>query len=249
MKKKSITLGLAAAGVLFAGSALLRSPKQEVKKPTAQDRVVDTRSPDAAAPASSVSVSGPLLPSPSGVSAPAKNEIKARPVPAEIFSDLKMFSQLQLKPMPSDEEQRRRKELLHDRDFLTQLGPILLDPQMMMDPQFEVAENAALDLLIEALRAGDRETSLQVIRQVVEDKQVEDPSLPMSVRETLAGEKGELMYHAVAVAPAEFSNLSQSLPGPVSQKIWANVQEKHRQNLAESQLEVQAHEARWGKNQ
>jgi hypothetical protein len=111
----------------------------------------------------------------------------------------------------------------------------------MSDPQFEAAENAALDLLLESFQRGDRATSLEVIQSLIQDQQVENGQLPQSIRETLAGIKGELLYNAVALAPQEFKSTVQNLPGPVSQRIWQNVQEKHRQNLAESQLEAQEH--------
>lgn len=184
--------------------------------------------------------------------APVQREIASIPkaataIPINLSQGLLGYKKLHAKTFLNSQEEVEKKEMLGNSEFIGDLGRVLSDTSMMQDPQYEEMENAALDLIVEALQKGDRESSLQVIQSIIQDPQVENTQLPQKVRETLAGIKGELLYHAVAFAPNEFSNVESLLPGPVSQKIWQNVQGQHQQNFNESQVEVQEHEQNSGR--
>ncbi len=53
-------------------------------------------------------------------------------------------------------------------------------------------------------------------------------------RRALAGIKAEIMYQLSSERPGEAAQLQASLPGPVSERIWNNVQYQQENNLAES---------------
>ncbi len=161
----------------------------------------------------------------------------------EVLENLQFFQELTLKPLLSAEEERRKKELLWDRELIQSLGRALVDPKTLAKSSFEATQNSALDLLIAALQEGDQESSLQAIQSVIRDGQVESSQLPIALREMMAGIKGELMFQAVPLAPQAFSDLTSTLPGPVSLKIWQNVQIQHQQNIRESQVEVEAYQS------
>jgi len=161
----------------------------------------------------------------------------------QMVQDLQKFQSLQVKSLPSLEEENIKKELLRNSFFLKGAGFILQNTKFMSDPSYLQAENAALDLLIEALRSGDRKVAFQVIQKVIQDPQIEDPQISLETRKTLAGIKAELLFHSTALYPSQFQGLEASLPGPVSQKIWQNVQEQQNENLAESRREIASREA------
>ena len=95
-------------------------------------------------------------------------------------------------------------------------------------------QNAAIDMLLDALKSGDSEVAVDVLRSVVTDGQVEDESIDRSTRENLAGIKAEVLFQWSALKPAQASELASLLPGPISQKIWQNVVDAQQSNLNES---------------
>jgi hypothetical protein len=161
-------------------------------------------------------------------------------VPAQHVEELNFFQQIKEKVFLTEAEEAEKKKMLRDSSFLRQTGQTLMAVDWMQDPKYTETQNAALDLLLDALQSGDQQVALEVIWSVVKDSQVEDTNLDLKVREALAGTKAELLYHATALAPREFQDLTSQLPGPVSQKIWQNVQKMQSENLIESQRELQA---------
>lgn len=145
------------------------------------------------------------------------------------------FTQLKKKVFKTDSEQKNYKNLLRDRDLLIGVGKKLTDIQYIQSVEFAQQQNAMVDLLVEALTSGDRVTSQAVVTSLVQDASVENEKLPMNVRQNLAGLKAELLYQVTALFPEEFKNVADLLPGPVSQKIWANVQASQQRNIEESQ--------------
>ncbi len=109
-----------------------------------------------------------------------------------------------------------------------------------MAPSVTASQDAAVDLLVEALKSGDKAMAAEVARAVIEDPAVENAGTDRSVRENLAGIKAEVLYHWAAIMPDDASNIERSLPGPVSRKIWDNVNRRHASNLAESAEEIAA---------
>ena len=91
-----------------------------------------------------------------------------------------------------------------------------------------------MDILLEAAKSADYKIAEELILTVIQDNQVEDPSTNKVMRETLAGIKAELMYSAAFI---EKRTVQNSIPGPVTQKIWDNVQQAHVDNLIDSENE------------
>jgi len=167
--------------------------------------------------------------------APAPEQVKAvKPPPAfEFQNELNHFAQLKAKVLPSPEERAEREALLKDRRLLLSLGQRLAKVPLMALGEQDVA----IDLLVEALQNGDKEAAQEAIGAIVADAQVENTQLSIPVREQLAGIKAEVLYHWTAYEPSQASRVGSLLPGPASRKIWGNVIEAQKNNLAESAQE------------
>jgi hypothetical protein len=143
---------------------------------------------------------------------------------------------LRAKIFLSPEEKRERADLLRHSGLLKALGRRLVEPTRSMAVMNE--QDAAIDVLMEALKSGDAQVAGEVLQGVVRDGQVEDTRLDRGSREQLAGLKAEVLYQWSALSPAAASQLPSWLPGPVSRKIWANVVRMQQSNLAESAAEM-----------
>jgi len=153
--------------------------------------------------------------------------------PFEFQKELNSYLDLQAKVFLSAEEEREKQELLHHGGLMRALGRRLREATRSQ--QAMVEQDAAIDLLVEALKAGDSGVASEVLRDVVQDRQVEDSALDRASREQLAGLKAEVLYQWSAINPQMSSNLQAWLPGPVSQKIWSNVLRMQQSNQAESE--------------
>ena len=151
--------------------------------------------------------------------------------PFSYQKELDAFLALKEKVLPSADEQSEMRRLLTDASLLRAVGLRLTEASLA--PTVKASQDAAVSLLVDALKAGEPMAS-EIARQVVEDPQVENASFDRAVRENLAGIKAEVLYHWAALAPDEAANIERSLPGPVSQKIWANVAHRHASNRGES---------------
>lgn len=157
--------------------------------------------------------------------------VKAQPLP--FAPELAQYSILHRKVFLDEGEQAEKLRLLKNPALLRSLGTRLL--QMPTDSSGLAEQNLAVDLLLEALRTGDSDTASEVLTTVVSDKQIEDSKMPTAARENVAGVKGEVLYRWSAQQPERTSDIARMLPGPVSQKIWQNVQTLQASNLAESE--------------
>lgn len=144
--------------------------------------------------------------------------------------ELNTYVFLHQKIFLTDAEKAERAQLLRHADLLRALGARLREPTR--SPEVMNEQDTAIDLLIEAVRVGDKNVAAEVLRDVVRDGQVEDAKLERPAREQLAGLKAEVLYQWSAVSPE--SDLVSLLPGPVSKKIWANVLAMQESNRAES---------------
>jgi hypothetical protein len=159
----------------------------------------------------------------------------ALPPPEKTFryqSELDVFTKIKSKVFLTDQEKAERDRLTHDASLLRALGLHLTDSGVG-----KTSQDAAVDLLIEALKSGDKAMASEVAKAVIEDAQVENATLEQGVRENLAGIKAEVLYHWAAYMPEDAAGIERYLPGPVSQKIWSNVTRRHESNRAESREE------------
>lgn len=146
--------------------------------------------------------------------------------------ELQSYSELKRKVFLTPEEQAHKETLLKNPDVLRGLRARLV--RSPVNGQQALAQNAAIDMLLEALKSGDSEVASEVLRTVVTDGQVEDTKTDPLTRENLAGVKAEVLFQWSALKPAQSDELAQMLPGPVSQRIWANVISAQQSNLNES---------------
>ncbi len=183
--------------------------------------------PDSAVIAARIPASVPAANSP----APARVEVS--PIKFQFQEELNSYAQLKTKVLPSPKEQAAKSALLKNASFLRSLSDRLTKVPMLSIGE----QDAALDLLVDALKNGDQATAEGAIADVIADKQVEDTKVAAPVREQMAGIKAELLYHWTAVQPDQASQVGRLLPGPVSQRIWNNVRAAQSNNLAESESE------------
>lgn len=156
----------------------------------------------------------------------------------EFPDEVKSYLEIQSKVFLSDADKRDRLTLLHHSDLLKALGRRLLEPTL--DRQVMREQDAAVDLLLEALHDGDQAVAGQVLESVVKDAQVEDSHMNAKAREQLAGLKAEILYQWSSSSNEAAADLPGWLPGPVSRKIWSNVLKMQQSNLAESEAEAEA---------
>ena len=155
------------------------------------------------------------------------------PVIFEAQAELSAYAQLKTTVVPNESEKKERARIIHDQRTISSIGKRLLQiPPLSLGEQV-----AAIDLLVEAFKSGDKAAAEGAMRAIVADKQVEDTQLPTEVREQLAGIKAEVLYNWGALAPHQQSEIARQLPGPASEKIWRNVQDTFASHLAESELE------------
>ena len=216
----------------YWGISTLRSlttPDGALKMPAEEIEALKTmeRSP-ASVPVTEVKPQGPKADVP-----PPPPETK-QPVIFEAQAELSAYAQLKTKVLPSGAEKKERERILNDSRVIGSVGKRLLQiPPLSLGEQV-----AAIDLLIEALKKGDKNAAEDAMKEIVGDKQVEDVKLPKEVREQLAGIKAEVLYNWAAIEPNQQSDIARRLPGPASEKIWRNVQDTFANNIAESESEI-----------
>lgn len=171
----------------------------------------------------------------SGVQEQVKSVTSSLPKP-EIIKDFKV---LQAKVFRNKQDEKKWKQLISDTKYIQQIGLYLQDLPNLDQQEFKANQNGIIDLLVEALRAGDSAAAEQAILDVIKDAQVEDAKLAQNTRELLAGVKAELLYQSSSIKPQLAAQFDTILPGPVSQKIWKNVQQQQADNLALSEAEIQ----------
>lgn len=148
-------------------------------------------------------------------------------------AELKRFQNLREKVFLSEEEKLKKSQLLHDRVFILSLDGFLKDATVPGTEAYE-QQNAALDLLYEAVKSGDATAASDVLQGVVKDSRIENAALSLDQREALGGLKAEVLYNWIALQPRIRGELPGWLPGPASRRILENVLAAHRNNVKES---------------
>nr|WP_295906244.1 hypothetical protein [uncultured Bdellovibrio sp.] len=150
-------------------------------------------------------------------------------------SELREYRQLHAKIFLTDEEKVFRKDLVKNEQVLRSLQELLQTPAM--DDNSTQMQNAALDLLFEALQTSADGEAARVLKAVVSNPTVEDKSVNLETRKSLAGVKAEILFQMSSMHPQTAQELERLLPGPVSQQLWSNVKAQQQNNLAESTLQ------------
>lgn len=150
------------------------------------------------------------------------------------FREVAIFNELKKKVFLSAEEKAQKKAFFANTELIQGLGEFLRTP---VGPEFEslAQQGAALDLVFEALKSAEgHDAATLALKEVVLDSKIENEQLDMTTRKNLAGVKAEVLYQWVAFEPGISTDLKKWLPGPVSEKIWENVNDAQDRNVRES---------------
>ncbi|WP_374029085.1 hypothetical protein [Bdellovibrio bacteriovorus] len=240
-----VKLGLVLGMIVIVGGVMLvmtssRSEKVEEEAPAQETGVGETEVMEAKAPS-------PVAPA---VKAPAVQEGKKSVAETKALldkaeavfrdfpykKDLEEYKKIHTKVFLTPEERNFRKDLLNNHRAIASMKDLLLVPATK--PDQESMQNAALDLLLEGLQKSAGGEAAQVLKDVVADAVVEDSKVDADLRKSLGGIKGEILYQWSSLYPQSQGDLERMLPGPSSQKIWANVKAQQESNLAESAFEA-----------
>lgn len=146
--------------------------------------------------------------------------------------ELEKYAVIEKKALLLEHDKVAKRKLLSDSGFIHSLQPLLVTAAMHDEAAH--LQNAAVDFLFEALKSDLRSDAIQVLQAVVADPSIEDENRDVLTRKALAGVKAEVLFHWSSIEPSSAPEISAALPGPVSQKIWANVKKQQENNLAES---------------
>jgi hypothetical protein len=146
--------------------------------------------------------------------------------------DLQDFGLLSQKALLLPADKIVKARLMKDERFLMSLEPLL--KVVPVDADTSILQNEALDFVFEALNSEMRSAAIEVLKSVVADTSVENASVDLADRSALAGVKAEALFNLASSEPSAKSDIEHLLPGPVSKKIWENVQQRQESNLAES---------------
>ncbi len=159
---------------------------------------------------------------------------------------LRRYGWLEKKVFPSDDEKLERSALVADADLLKSLGRLLERPSVTGSPR-ELMQNYAVDLLMESLSQNSANgaassATLASLQEVVKNPDIEHNHgwFDEHARKSVAGFKGEILYRWSSAQPDQAQVIAALLPGPLSQKIWANVQLMENENSHLSEATVAA---------
>lgn len=155
-----------------------------------------------------------------------------------LTTQLKQLRSIKAKVFRTEADDVVVKAFIQNPDNLQSLVSLLTD-STSLQATTAAEHQAAVDVLLEAAKTGNSKISQESILTVISDKQVEDQTATEAVRELHAGIKAELMYGAAFIDQRTIQNY---VPGPVSQKIWDNVQAAFAENItaSESQRRISA---------
>jgi len=177
----------------------------------------------------------PLPTSHSVVLATTNLEKKSAILTAEQASTLTKFKVIHNKVFLSDADKEMKKQIFKDSALLKNLHALLVDPTVApMGSDLYVQRMQAVDLLIDASVDGKSAEATATILSIIEDKQVEDLKLSAESRQGLAEVKAEFLYTWTAKMPSQVDAVQHAIAGPVTAKIWQNVQATQEQNRIES---------------
>ncbi len=232
MKIKSVaTMAIVSAGVGIG--FYLISPSQ---KAASETNLTTSKigSEVVKAPQFPMTESKPLKQAETSIATPNNEDIAAKKVWEEFKygPELKKYGVIERKALLLEHDKVAKKKLMHDSGFIHSLQPLLTTAAVHDDAAH--MQNAAVDFLFEALKGDLRSEVIQVLQAVIADSSVEDESRDLQTRKSLAEVKAEILFNWSSMEPSSDPEISAALPGPVSQKIWANVKKQQENNLAES---------------
>lgn len=146
--------------------------------------------------------------------------------------DLASFGVLYQKAVLLPQDKVVKARLMKDERFLSSLEPLL--KTVPIDAETSTMQNQALDFVFDALNSDMRSAAIGILKNVIADGAIEYSSGDIADRTALAGVKAEALFNLAAAEPSAKAEINSLLPGPISKKIWENVQQRQESNLAES---------------
>lgn len=145
------------------------------------------------------------------------------------------YSQIHSKVLVSEQEKDQRKALLQDRVLIRRTTELLTNPQVvtqMSDREI----STGIDLLVESFRMDNHGVARESILGLIQDSKLEDGGLDTEARQALAEVKAEILFAALGADPFIDEELSVSEFGPVTGRIYENVQAERALILEESRV-------------
>jgi|GEM_PF-4994861 hypothetical protein len=160
-------------------------------------------------------------------------------VPSPVFKDfahkedLSRFAHIAQKALLLPADTIARTDLLKDENLIRSLTPLLTTAAQ--DSSERQLQNSAIDMLLAALQTDSRDVAVGILKDVVANAGVENDAMPQAERQQIAGVKAEVLM-ALSADPKFQEDITSLFPGPVTGKIWNNIQQRQASNLAESKL-------------
>lgn len=146
----------------------------------------------------------------------------------QLSKQLELFQELDVKVLMNPNEKERYVAILNNKDTqkLIQRAIISANTENIK------LQNSAVEFLVSAIESQIDVS--QLIKNIVSDPAIESASTPQAQRQVQAELKAELLYSWSSYNPQQAQGVEALLPGPVSQRIWSNIQNTHANNAEES---------------
>lgn len=168
---------------------------------------------------------------------PVNNEvvkvpIALAPLTAEerqrLTKQLELFQELDVKVLMNPSEKERYVAALSDKDTHKLIKRTIL----MANAENIKLQNLSTEFLVSAIESNIDVS--QLMKEIIADSTIESTSAPQAHRQIQAELKAELIYSWSSHSPQYTLGIESLLPGPVSQRIWSNIQNTHANNAEES---------------
>lgn len=166
----------------------------------------------------------------------SESEVFKYKMNGDIENQLRHFHQINKKVFLSKNELEFKSKILSDQKVMIEMKNILLRPSNNI-VETELLQSFALEYLYEAVSSG-HQLAQDMLVEIIKDSSIENRSVPLSDRQAMAEIKADVMFNFSAMTADSEELIEKRLPGPISQKIWANVKLRQQRYLAESQIEL-----------
>lgn len=233
MRKRALVI-LSASAVCVGGLALIFGSKNTESVTAPDSSLEQTAEVSAPEKMNDLKSGSSEQAAPSVVAQPRPDRTEVQKVWKEFShtKDLQDFGLLNQKALLLPADKIVKARLMKDERFLESLEPLL--KVVPVDADTSDLQNQALDFVFEALNSEMRSVAIEVLKNVIADGSVENASVDMADRSAMAGVKAEALFNLASSEPSAKSDIESLLPGPVSKKIWENVQQRQESNLGES---------------
>lgn len=150
-------------------------------------------------------------------------------------SQVVAYSEIHSKVLVSEQEKEQRKALLQDRVLIRRTSEILVSPEIVTQMSDQEL-STGIDLLVESFRMDNHGVARESILGLIQDSKLEDAKLSSKSRQALAEIKAEVLFAVLGSDPFIDEELPVSEFGPVTARIYENVQAERALILEESRV-------------